>query len=244
MPVMRWGVSAKDVDDFDRESQFKPYAGPTPPNTVYAWRIKVMSTAPATRTKNASWRVGLELVPREGFNEDKYAGFFVMDYLPIADNTAFRYVPLLDALGVSGREFETRTKTNPEGKVISIGKWRNDGETIVTAMLQDGEDDKGNSRKEIKAGTYGELPDHIELSDGSETDDDELPDEDDFSEDVIDEDFEEEEAPRRKPSGGKMHGRTSTSGSRRRSNAVQRKRRARRASRVSGAMDYEEEDGF
>src|SRR4051812_29375161 len=165
MPRVKWGVSASDADDFDRDSQFKPYAGPTPPtNVVYAWRIKVMWSVDGDRKRNPQWRVGLELVPRAGFNEGKYRGFFVMDFIPIANNTQFRWVPLLDALGISGREFETQTVRDTDGKVTKIGRWRNNGDTVVIAQLVEGKDQDGKPRLEIKGGTYGDLPESVELS--------------------------------------------------------------------------------
>jgi len=182
MPVVKWGVDAGDVDDFDRDSQFKPYAGPVPPDGVYAWRIKVLKHQAGTSGKNPQLRVGLELVPREDFNEEKYRGYFLMDFIPIMGSTGFRYVPLLDALGVSGAEFAGRTKTDEDGNITSIGKWRNKGESMVIAQLSTGQDQNGAARKEIRNGTYAELPDDIELSEGDDT---ELPDDDDLDADSV-----------------------------------------------------------
>jgi len=244
MPRVQWGVTASDVDEFDRDSQFKPYAGPTPPgNTVYAWRIKVMKNVAGDRRKNPQLRVGLELAPREGFSEDKYAGYFIMDFIPIAENTAFRWVPLLDALGVSGKEFETGTVTDNDGNIKKIGRWANSGDTLVIAMLADGQDQNGDPRREIKAGTYGDLPDHVELSDV-----DELPDDDEMDADAISDDYDEEEeeeprARRRKAPSGKRHGATSQT-RRHKSNSRQRIKQAASRRKRTTAQDYEEEDGF
>lgn len=245
MPRVQWGVSASDVDDFDRDSQFKPYAGPIPPgNTVYAWRIKVLKNVAGDRKKNPQLRVGLELVPRQGFGESKYAGYFVMDFIPIMSSTAFRYVPLLDALGVSGREFEASTINDKEGNIKKIGRWVNDGETVVIAMLSDGEDQNGEPRKEIRAGTYGDLPSHIALSE-SDDDEDELPDDDDVDADAITDDFtdEEEEEPPRRRRTGRVHGAPSQE-RRAASNRKQKIKTAATRRRRAAASDYEEEDGF
>lgn len=152
MPIARWGISASDVDEFDRDSQIKPYKGPVPPNSVYYWVVKVLKYMAGTKTKNPALWVGLELVPREGEgfeDEEKYAGYFVMAFLPVNAKTAFRYVPFLDAIGVTGKEFETRTKYDADNNILRIGSWVMDGETIVAAQLKDGEDEKGNPRKEI-----------------------------------------------------------------------------------------------
>ena len=148
MPKANWGVSSADVDEFDRDSQYTPYTGPIPPNAVYEWDIKVLKFIAGTKEKNPQLRVGLELVPREGRNEEDYEGYFTMAFLHVTDKTAFRYVPFLDAIGVSGREFTDRTITDEEGNIKKIGSWRNTGEEMICAELKDGEWN-GVARKEI-----------------------------------------------------------------------------------------------
>ena len=170
MPVANWGISASDVDDFDRDSQYKPYTGPTPPNGTYAWVIKVLKMVkPAEKGKFPQLRLGVELVPREGFDEeDDYAEFFTMNFIPVSPKTDFRYVPFLDAIGVSGKDFADRTKTDTEGNIKSIGRWRNDGEQYILAELKDGEDAKGNARKEL--GWMGPFEEDYEEDDDYEED--------------------------------------------------------------------------
>lgn len=179
MPIVRWGIDQSDVDDFDRSKQFTPYRGKIPPNGVYDWEVKVFKYAAATRQKNPQLIVGLELVPRDA-SEDKYDGYFIMDYIPVMNKTVFRYVPLLDALGISGRSFATSTKVDADGNILRIGKWRLDGH-MVSAQLVDGEDQKGNARKEIKGGAYFEC---LEPDEEDDADDDE--DEYDGDDDVFD----------------------------------------------------------
>lgn len=178
MPIARWGVSSSDVDDFDRESQFKPYAGPIPPsNQVYHWVVKVLKYAARTRTKNPQLRVGLELIPREGadwVDEQKYEGYFLMAFLPVTPKTTFRYVPFLDAIGVTGSEFENRTKVDEDGNITRIGSWRMDGTQIVAAQLRDGEDENGDPRKEI-----GMIMEAIEYDDEGDLEEEEEYAEDD-----------------------------------------------------------------
>lgn len=193
MPRVKWGVDAGDVDDFDRDSQFKPYAGPVPPDGVYAWTLKVLQHVAGSKQKNPQLRVGLELVPRAEFDEDKYRGYFIMDFIPVMPTTTFRYVPLLDALGVSGTDFANRTTTDEDGNIVSIGKWRNSKDTVVIAQLISGTDQNGNARKEIRGGTYGELGEDIELSD---SDDVELPDDDDLDADAVTDDYDDDEEDR------------------------------------------------
>jgi hypothetical protein len=168
MPKANWGIGASDVDEFDRDSQYKPYTGPTPPNGVYVWNINVLKFVSGTKEKNPQLRVGLELIPREGReDEEEYEGYFNMDFLPITDKTAFRYVPFLDAIGVSGREFTQRTITDEEGNIKKIGSWRNTGQELIMAQLKDGTD--ANNKPVKVLGWYGPF----EEDEGEEADDDE-----------------------------------------------------------------------
>jgi hypothetical protein len=171
MPRARWGIRADDVDEFDRSSQFKPYAGPIPPNGVYYFLVKRLKYAAATRDKLPQLRPGLELVPREDSDEDQYDGYYITAFLPVSDKTAFRYVPFLDAIGVTGSEFERRTVIDSDGSITRIGKWRNTGDTLIVGQLGDGTDEKGNSRKEIK--WMGAAEENEELEEEEEWDSDE-----------------------------------------------------------------------
>lgn len=190
MPRVDWGVSAKDVDNYDRESQYKPYDGPLPPSGVYQWTVKSLKHVSGTREKNPQLRIGLELTPRKGRkDEKKYAGFFVMVFAPITDKTAFRYVPFLDAFGVTGREFERATITDEEGNIKKIGKWRNTGDVMILGQLRDNTGEQADKYpKDI--GWVGALTDdepedeeEDELDDDDEFDDDEYADDDDEDDD-------------------------------------------------------------
>jgi hypothetical protein len=172
MPKASWGIDSSDVDEFDRDSQFVPYDGPTPPNGMYWWNINVLKYAARTKDKLPQLRVGLELVGRDNRPDDEpYIGYFITAFLPVSDKTAFRYVPLLDALGVSGREFKERTIVDDNSNITRIGNWRNSGEQLIAAQLKDGQDANGNSRKEI--GVFAAIK------------------EDEDSEDYADDDFED-----------------------------------------------------
>lgn len=173
MPKVNWGVRAADIDNFDRDSQYAPYDGPIPPNGVYQFKIKVLKSIAGTREKNPQLRVGLELVPRKSRkNERAMQGYFIMAFLPVTERTQFRYVPFLDAIGVSGREFERGTITDEEGNVKKIGRWRNNGDEIIKAEIKDDTDQNGNPRKDI--GWMGALTDE----DPADEDDDGYDDDD------------------------------------------------------------------
>ena len=178
MPKVNWGVDSETVDDWDRESQYKPYTGPVPPNAVYQWRVKLAQYVAATRGKKPQLRIGLELVPRKGYDEKGYSDFFVMLFLPIAPKTEFRYVPLLDALGVTGREFVNRTVTDEEGNIRKIGKWKNDGNTLILGQLADEADQNGDPRKTVK--WMGALDSEPESDDEDEYESDEEDEEEPF----------------------------------------------------------------
>lgn len=187
MPRVSWNIDAGDVDDFDRESQYKPYDGPIPPNGIYQWKVKVLKHIAGTREKNPQLRVGLELQPRRNRRDEKsFAGYFLMAFLPVTEKTAFRYVPFLDAIGVSGKEFTRGTVTDEEGNVLKIGRWRNKGDELIKAEIRDEQDQNGANRKGI--GWMGALTDDDPEEDDEDFDDD---DDDYDGEEIDDEDDEE-----------------------------------------------------
>lgn len=177
MPKVNWGIESDTVDDWDRSGQFKPYSGPQPPNGVYQWKVKTAQYVAKTKGKLPQLRVGLELVPRKGREEKKFSGYFAMLFLPIAENTAFRYVPFLDAIGVTGADFAQRTVTDEEGAIRKIGKWKNDGETLILAQLADETDQNGEPRKGIK--WIGAVGDDEEADEDDDDSDEEYEDDDD-----------------------------------------------------------------
>jgi hypothetical protein len=183
MGAVDWGISTGDIDNFDREKQFAPYRGQTPPNAVYRWRITQLKFSPGTDGKYPQLRIGVELIPRNK-QEQKYKGFRLISFRVVAPQTAFNYVPLLDALGVSSSDFKNRTIADGEGNISRIGKWRNDGKQEIDALLKDDEDGKGNARKDI--GWIGAVVD--DEPDDSD-DDDYLDDsEEEYADDVDDSD--------------------------------------------------------
>lgn len=175
MPKANWGIDASDVDDFDRNSIYKPYTGPVPPDGVYLFNIKKLQFIAASKSKLPQLRVGLELISRDDddFDDEKYVGFFIMDFLHISDKTKFRYVPFLDAIGVSGRDFTKRTITKEDGTITRIGQWHNSDEEYVYAQLVTGEDQNGSPKKEIRV--Y--MP-YEEEAEDDDYDDDEYDEED------------------------------------------------------------------
>lgn len=250
MPRVRWsGLGADDVDGFDRDSQIKPYAGPVPPDGVYLWAVKVLQFREGDGAKHQQLRVGLEMVPRSGSDykhERKFKGYFTMDYIPMADNTAFRYVPLLDVLGVTGKDLVNSTITDEDGNIKKIGSYRHDGKALVLAQLVQELDQNGNPKmqKNVKGGAYFEPPEDAEY----EEDDDELPEDDEYTEDVVDEDYdlddeEEDEHPKKSRGSGNRGARSA--GTRRGTTATKRTG-SRRTGKVrsSRRRPADDEDDF
>ncbi len=203
MPKADWGLSAGTVSDFDREKQFTPYQGPLPPNAVYAWKVVNAYYAAATGEKLPQLRLLLSLEPRDR-SEKKYAGFMCMAMAPVGDNTGFRYVPFLDAIGVSESDFFNRTDVDGEGRIRKIGKWLNNGKTVVAAQLEDNDYEGSKYPKAI--GWVGELtayePDEDEEDDEEEYDEDDTEEDEEYEEDDEEEE-EEPEPPRRRSSARK-----------------------------------------
>lgn len=174
MPKVNWGVDKGVIDDYDRESNYKPYTGKVPPNAVYKFRLKTLKYAAGTKAKNPRLSAGLELVPRDA-DDKQYAGYFLMKFMAIAESNGFQWVPFLDALGVSSAEFTRGTITDDEGNVRKIGNWRMDGKTEILAQIKDGSDQDGNYRKEV--GWCGALDsteeEYAGEEDGEDYDDDE-----------------------------------------------------------------------
>lgn len=192
MPIVDWGITKGVMDEFDRErqQQYAPYTGPKPPSAVYRWRISQMLVKADDEERLPQWLALLELVPRYA-SEKRYKGYKAWFSASIGDNNAFAYTPLCDVLGISEREFRTRFKTDDEGKVISIGKWRMDGKQEILAEIVDNVDDN-TGRVFTNVRWVGDVSE-----DQSTLDDEDESDEDTDYDDDEDEE-QEEEAPRRR----------------------------------------------
>ena len=105
-----------------------------------------------------------------------------MAFLTITSRSQFVYVPLLDALGVSGTDFTNRTIATEDGNITKIGQWRNDGHTRLLAEIKDTLDQRtGLTRKGV--GWIGPVTDDDENESEVEEDDEEYYDEDELDDD-------------------------------------------------------------
>jgi hypothetical protein len=194
MPRFDWGISSDVIDNYDRsKEQFVPYSGPIPPNGVYAFTVKRLKyvSAKVGRSIKATLRIGLELKPRNTA-EKEYAGYFVMTFRAVRATNAFSYVHFIDAIGVSGTDFVSRTVGDAEGNIQKIGRWRNDGKQVILAQVVDKDDQNGQTRKDI--GWIGTADtDEDEEDDIEDNEEEEFEEEDEFEDE--EEEFEEEDEP-------------------------------------------------
>jgi hypothetical protein len=154
MGKIKWGggVTGKGIDEVDTSKQFTPYAGTVPPAGVYQFHIKILRMT-LSSNNNTQLMIGLELVPRKGMPEqNKYKGYFLVDYIPVMESTQFRVRPFLDAIGVKGRDFTDRSVDDGTDKhnVTKIGNWIQNGKQFLLVSIGWGADQNGNNRMEVK----------------------------------------------------------------------------------------------
>lgn len=185
MPKVNWGINAETIDNFDRDSQFKPYDGPLPPDrAVFQFRVKQVKYIAGTREKNPQLRAGLELVPRRSNPDDRrYKGYYITAFMAITERNEFAYVPFLDALGVSATDFTNRTISNEQGDIKRIGRWQNDGKTLIRAQIKDG---SYNDKPTKDIGTFLVANDD-DVDDGEDYDDDDVDEDTDYDDEEVDE---------------------------------------------------------
>lgn len=184
MPRVDWNLSKGVIDDYDRESGYKPYTGKLPDNGVYHWTIAKLVFVAGAKKKNPQLRALLRLEPRDK-SEKKYRGYTNMKFMVVADTTPFQYVPFLDAIGVTEKEFKLKTLTDEEGNIKRIGSWKNDGTTVIQGQLQDNRGENADKYpREI--GWVGALDE--DEPDDDDDDDDEYEDDDDAEDDEEEED--------------------------------------------------------
>jgi hypothetical protein len=153
MGKVKWGgVTGKGIDEVDTSKQFTPYAGPVPPAGVYQFHLKILRQGMSSNN-NPQLILGLVLVPRKGMPEqNKFKGYFLMDYIVVMEQTQFKVRPFLDAIGVKGRDFTDRCVDDGSDKknITKIGNWIQDGKKFLLVSIGMGSDNNGNSRMEVK----------------------------------------------------------------------------------------------
>ncbi len=87
MPTVQWGISRGTLTNYERSS-FKPYDGELPPNRIFRWKIRKMVYKAATAESPAQLQMGLELIPRKGRNDERYAGYYLTVFQRITDQAS------------------------------------------------------------------------------------------------------------------------------------------------------------
>jgi hypothetical protein len=190
MPTVQWGISRGTLTNYERSS-FKPYDGELPPNRIFRWKIRKMVYKAATAESPAQLQMGLELIPRKGRNDERYAGYYLTVFQRITDSSVYYWGPILDALHVSEAAFQA-AKIDNEGNIRSMGKWRNDGNQFIMGRLAD---DNYNGKIGKKIDWWGE--DTGEAAPDIDDEEDEEYDEEEYESDEeeydSDEDYDEED---------------------------------------------------
>lgn len=125
MAKVKWGGQelASSIDDYDpdNDQQYTDYTGPRPPKGLYRFRIGRVQKSESTNGF-PQMVVDMELDPDRAEHK-QYAGYHIRDYIIVKEDgsTAFRYAPLLRALGVTGKQFVTMTVVDENGYITKMG---------------------------------------------------------------------------------------------------------------------------
>lgn len=115
MAKVTWGGTALEsaLDDYDPDDNsggYSEYMGERPPKGVYRFRVKMDKTE--SKGGFPQIIVRLTLDPDKPAHK-QFKGYGCLDFVIVKDDgsTAFRVRPLLDALGVTSKQFRTATVT-------------------------------------------------------------------------------------------------------------------------------------
>lgn len=109
------------LDDYEG-SEFKTYEGERPRKGTYQFKlVKLEQTKSSGGWPQliAHW----ELAPNK-LQHKEFKGYYMRDYIVVKPDgsTAFRVRPLLDALGVTAKQFRTATQANKTDKTTNNGE--------------------------------------------------------------------------------------------------------------------------
>lgn len=120
MPRMKWGSA--DFDELPEEwdeQDFEPYEGPTPPaNKLLNGTVKKM-WASESKQGNDMIVVLFEAAGNTG-DREQYNGWSTFDRIALTPGSAFRYGPLLEIMGVSLRELQTKTVVSDDEENLGL----------------------------------------------------------------------------------------------------------------------------
>lgn len=176
MAKVSWGGA--DLEDALNEwepNEFQTYAGDRPPRGVYQFKLQKLEAA--TSTNGFPQLIAHWVLEPSKPDHRKFKGYYMRDYIVVKEDgsTAFRVRPLLDALGVTVKQFRQNTVDDNEGNIIKMGPVRIPGNLVMCAIKPDrrnsdyehitylsdveasapeeksGKDDDGNGDDDVKA---------------------------------------------------------------------------------------------
>lgn len=108
MPRMKWGADFDELPDEWEDNDFEPYDGPIPPsNKLLNGEVKKMWAA-TFNSGNEGLVILFEASGNTGDN-DKYNGFSTFERIALTPNMAWKYGPLLEALGITLDDVKSKT---------------------------------------------------------------------------------------------------------------------------------------
>jgi hypothetical protein len=149
MAKVTWGGADLEtaLDDWDGDSGgYSEYAGERPPRGVYQWNVRLEKTISSGGFNQLIAHLTLE--PHNAKTKP-FKGYYCRDYIIVKEDgsTAFRVRPLMDAIGVTAKQFRTMTitaptdRTNAQGgpieEVVKIGPVKIEGMVLTAAIRPD-----------------------------------------------------------------------------------------------------------
>lgn len=123
MAKVTWGGADLEsaLDDWENDGgDFPTYDGERPPKGVYEWDVRMEKTISSGGYNQLI--VHLTLAPHNAKTK-QYKGYYCRDYIIVKEDgsTAFRIRPLLDAMGVTAKQFRTATISKPTDRTTPQG---------------------------------------------------------------------------------------------------------------------------
>jgi hypothetical protein len=149
MAKVTWGGAELEsaLSDYEAdEQQYESYDGERPPKGLYRWNIRMEKTISSGGFNQLI--VHLTLDPHNS-RTNQYKGYYCRDYIIVKEDgsTAFRVRPLLDAMGVTAKQFRQQTLSNPTDRttnndqkieeVVKIGPVKIEGLQLMARIAPD-----------------------------------------------------------------------------------------------------------
>lgn len=178
------------LSDWEDNNQFEPYSGDRPPKGTYQFQLvrleQTRSSGGTTGVQHPQLIAHWQLKPNKP-NHKGFAGYYMRDYIVVKTDgsTAFRVRPLMDALGITAKQFRTATQANktdrttnqgdPIFEIFKIGPVKIPGNLVMCFIKPD---KRNNDYEDIKYLAASDADDDEGSTDTSNDDSDDTGDED------------------------------------------------------------------